>query len=53
MIKNSVIKLTLSYILIISILSLSLSSFIYLNLVKNSTELFKQEQTRIEKKIWN
>lgn len=51
MIKNSVIKLTLSYILIISILSLSLSTFIYLNLVKNSTELFKQEQTRIEKKF--
>jgi len=51
MFKNSIIKLTLNYILIITVLCFFVSSLMYINLVKNTTELFKQEQTRIEKKF--
>lgn len=51
MIKNSVTKLTIYYVLLITILCLSVSTVIYINLVKNTTELFQQEQTRIEKKF--
>ena len=51
MIKNPITKLTLNYLLIITVLCVVVSTFIYIDLVKNTTELFKTEQTKIEKKF--